>query len=255
MNDFIIGAVTGKTQLQYEVSTVNKFGYNPEIDTTTDPEDIWDGGGIWTPPTTARVHAIVSSSANDTAAGTGARTMRVIGLDSNNLEIQEDITLNGVTPVNTTNSYTIIYRMYLLTAGSGEVNAGTITATAATDATVTAQINIGRGQTLMAIYCVPDGYTGLLTNYYASITRPGTPAGDMAEMTIKTKNDFGTANMPFRTRHIKGVSAEGNSTSEHRFNPPLKLESGTLIKLTGQFVTDNDSIIYGGFDLWLIKND
>lgn len=51
-----------------KVSYVNKFGRNPDIDTGSDPEDIWDGGGIYVPPTQARTHDIASSSAQD--AGT-----------------------------------------------------------------------------------------------------------------------------------------------------------------------------------------
>jgi hypothetical protein len=50
------------------MSHVNKFGRNPDIDTATTPEDIWDVGGLYVPPTQGRTHDIASSSAND--AGT-----------------------------------------------------------------------------------------------------------------------------------------------------------------------------------------
>lgn len=149
----------------YRKEALHKFGRNPVVtgDTT---EDVWDGGGLWVPPTEARVHNLVSSSANDAAAGTGARTIKIYGLDANYDRQEETITLNGVTPVATTNSYTRIFRMVCQTWGSGQANAGNITATAVTDATVTAQVSTGNNQTLMAIYTVPNGYSLILYTYW-----------------------------------------------------------------------------------------
>ena len=48
---------------------------------------------------------VSSGSANDTAAGTGARTVTIVGLDANYNVISETLTMNGVTPVQTVNSY------------------------------------------------------------------------------------------------------------------------------------------------------
>ena len=61
-------------------SRLNKFGRNPDIGTATDPEDVWDAGGVWVKPTQARIHDIASTSGNDAAAGSGALTIRVYGL-------------------------------------------------------------------------------------------------------------------------------------------------------------------------------
>ena len=63
--------------------TVHKFGYNAGIDTNTDPEDIWDVGGLHPGLQTAGATTVVSSDANDTAAGaggSGARTVEIFGL-------------------------------------------------------------------------------------------------------------------------------------------------------------------------------
>ena len=60
-------------------STVIVFGYNPDVDTTE--ESVWPDGGTIPHPTSASVLKISSSSANDTAAGTGARTVYIEGLD------------------------------------------------------------------------------------------------------------------------------------------------------------------------------
>jgi len=60
------------------VTPVTKFGRNPAVGTTE--EDIWSGGGTWVAPTEARIHQISSTSSNDTAGGSGTRTLLVRGL-------------------------------------------------------------------------------------------------------------------------------------------------------------------------------
>lgn len=55
-------------------------------------------GGLVVRPEDAQV-AIASTSANDTAAGTGARTVRLTYLDPSNVQKTEDFTMNGQTEV------------------------------------------------------------------------------------------------------------------------------------------------------------
>lgn len=73
--------------------------------------------------------SIVSSSAADASAGTGARTVRVYYVDVTGVTAgTEDVTLNGTTNVNlVTTTKCFIEKMEVLTAGSGAVAAGTIT--------------------------------------------------------------------------------------------------------------------------------
>ena len=160
------------------ITIEHKFGRNPDIDTGTDPEDIWDAGGIWVAPTTARTHQITSSDVNDTSAGAGARTIRIFGLDSSFALQQEDLTLNGTSNVGTASTYAMIYRKLILTAGATGSNEGIITATADTDGTVTAQINIGNNQKGMAIYQIPAAKTVYLLNFCGSLAESG-GTGDM----------------------------------------------------------------------------
>ncbi len=47
------------------VSVLNKYGKNPDIDTGTTPEDVWDAGGLISFPTADRIHQIKSTSAQD----------------------------------------------------------------------------------------------------------------------------------------------------------------------------------------------
>jgi len=68
--------------------------------------------------------AISSSSAADAAAGTGARTIEIYGLDAAFNPLQETIALNGQTFVTTTNSFRRVFCAIVQTFGSGGVNAG-----------------------------------------------------------------------------------------------------------------------------------
>lgn len=146
-------------------SIVNKFGENTDIDNGSVPEDVWNGGGLYTgfPTGAAETIEVFSSDANDTSAGTGARTIRVYGLDANYVEQQEDITLNGVTPGVTTNTYMRVHRIYVLTVGSGGVNAGDITCRhTTTTVNVFAILPAGVAQTRLAAFTIPSGKTGYI---------------------------------------------------------------------------------------------
>lgn len=101
------------------------YGFNPGVVINT-TEDVWSEGGTKVLATVAEVMSVVSDSALDSAAGTGLRTILIGGLDANFLNISETVTLNGVTPALTVNSYIRIQRVFGRTAGSLLVNQGTI---------------------------------------------------------------------------------------------------------------------------------
>ncbi len=102
-------------------------GRNPGIAATE--EDIADYSGATVATwafAAATLLEIASSNVNDTSAGTGARTIRIYGLDANYNYQTEDITLNGQTPVVSTKQFLRVWGAEVLTAGSGGVNAGNI---------------------------------------------------------------------------------------------------------------------------------
>jgi hypothetical protein len=145
--------------------TLFKFGINGDVGTSV--ETVWAQGGIYVYPASATVMKISSSSADDAAAGTGARTISIAGLD----EISETVILDGQTAVNTVNSYLRISRMFVVTAGSGATAAGTIyagtgTVTSGVPATVYGMIALNANQTQMAFWTVPAGYTFYLTGLF-----------------------------------------------------------------------------------------
>lgn len=225
-----LGAVVNTTGYQIH-------GENPDVDTGT--EDVWSQGGTWVPPTAARVHAIVSASANDTAAGTGARTLQVWGLNAAGTEVTETVALNGVTPVNTVNSYLYIRKMRVLTAGSGGTNAGAITATAATDNSVSSAIPLGLGESHEATFMVPTGYTALVTSWWCAVQGAANTRVDAALVGYTTAN-----NARVEYSHV-AVQVGGTSTFQQVYQFPLTFPALTILKVRATSGSDNADVHAG----------
>ena len=229
-------------------SIVHKFGRNPQIDTGTDPEDIWDGGGVWVAPTTARIHQIASTDGNDTAGASGATAIRILGLNSELSLQQEDKNLDGANNVATL-AYVIIYRMIILAAGATGSNEGTITATADSDGTVTAQITIGNNQTGMAIYQIPAGTKGYITNFYGSLADSG-GVGANVDIQLLVKPYGGV----FNVKQFHGLVAAGAAHFNHLFPVPFPVDSMGIIKMQAKTTSASAAVVSAGFDIILIED-
>jgi hypothetical protein len=242
-------------------TSVNKFGRATNVDSGV-TTDIWDRANatadqdIWVAPTAARVHAIASTSDNDGKTGapssTGARTLRVYGLTAWNAdEVSEDITLDGTTSVNTVNSYVIVHRMKVLTKGSSGPNVGILTATAATDATITAQINAGEGQTQMAIYGIPSTKVAYLTGFYASVLKANLSTNEVhADINVVFNPNPDSELTAFLIKHTAGCGTRAQSPFRHMFNPYNKFEGPGILKVQAAG-SANDLDVSAGFDLIL----
>lgn len=75
---------------------------------------------------TASALDISSSNAADAAAGTGARTIEIAGLDFAGNPLTETIALNGLTVVTTTKAFWRVFGAQAVTFGTGRKNAGDI---------------------------------------------------------------------------------------------------------------------------------
>jgi hypothetical protein len=126
----------------------------------------------YTEQSTNGQRSIASASANDTAAGTGARTVVITYFDQAGAgPFTETLTLNGTTGVNTVaTNICFIERMTVTSVGSGGSNAGIITLYSAinkggvTIGTIAATDN----QTYWAHHYVPLGKTINVTGISAS---------------------------------------------------------------------------------------
>jgi hypothetical protein len=131
----------------------NLVGTNPQP--SGSDETLWSTDGLIVYLSTATTLDIVSTDGNDTEEGTGARTVRLEGLDTDYAEITEDVTLTGATPVTTTNKFLRLNLFYVLTSGSGGANAGVITATENGGVTVLGTMVFFNDTATTEIYTVP----------------------------------------------------------------------------------------------------
>lgn len=230
------------------VSIVHKFGRNPDIDTASGFEDLWSGGGLYTGfnATAAEIVTVVSSSALDTAAGTGARTVELFGLGAGFVSQSEVVILNGVTPVSTVNSYLRLDVVLVLTAGTGGFNKGTITCRQSiTTANIFAVMPIGGNDALIACYTVPAGKIGYVISGFATLSKKQTSASDI-QASVRRPGSV------FQIVEWLSINSTGTGAIERLFRVPrAAMAAGTDIKLAADAST-NDAGVSGGFAIILV---
>lgn len=230
------------------ITVVNKFGRNTDIDTGTVPEDVWGGSGAYTgfPDGDPETIEVLSDSVNDTAAGTGARTVRLTGLDADWAIASADLTLNGTTPVATSGTFRRVHTAQVLTAGSGGVNAGTITFRhSTTEANVFLQLMPGRNQTNCSAYTIPAGKTGFLRTLFVNML--GTTSA-YCEGFIWTRSFGGV----YRQRRPFAVSNANNWRDDIYAGIAFTEKADIVIRILT--ASANNVSLAAGYDMILVDN-
>lgn len=166
MTDFLIDVSKGIIPGH---SIVHKFGQYDAVGTTFTPVT---RGGIYLTPqvgdaTTLRVKA---GNTNDTAAGTGAREITLVGLDETGTEVTEVLATAGTSASSaTTTTFIRLYRFYVSKSGtyatsSTGSHAGDIVieSPSAVEWGTIESTGFSRSQSEIGAYTIPAGYTGYL---------------------------------------------------------------------------------------------
>lgn len=181
-------------------------------------------------PTSGQTLYVVSTSASDTAAGTGVRTVKIVYLDAAGAQQSKIVTLNGTTPVSIGTGHTFIQWIESLTAGTGAVAAGNISVTstngAATTATTFDRIATGGNRSLSARYKVPTGCTAYIHSaYYAAI-------GTTMDMRLRADVDAETRVVTPGVFHFQDTAYMGSGQSIQKDQDWLKMPEGAVIKVS-----------------------
>lgn len=180
---------------------------NPAAGTTA--EDLWGAGGTMVYPTAAEAWELVSDNANDTAAGTGMRTVLVQSRDGNGDTQLQTVTMNGTTPVALTGTHFRPAGIFGLTAGSTGYNEGTITLRSVTGSNPRNVMLPTVGRSHDTHYTVPAGKTAQILT--TQILFPKDGSGQFMNM--------------FRTNDADSAWQTGSVLRLYQNNVPFPFES------------------------------
>lgn len=131
-------------------------------------QDAWDGPtAVYVWPTGPMQMQVVSTSANDAAAGTGIRTVHIHYLDNLYVPQVTVVTLNGLTPVLTTPTNILrVNGMHAMSIGTvNGVAAGDISIQAVGGAVTYGVLKTGLNRMRQAFYTVPAGHGGYVKKW------------------------------------------------------------------------------------------
>lgn len=231
-------------------SAVDKFGVNQELTPSTDPEDLWEFGGLYTYDIdgTAPIVSLVSDDNAD------VQPVSVQGLDIDGNLIDQTITLNGTTRVALT---TPLWRVFRMGNEGAEYLLGTVYCYAGTspvpaNADVRAIINGEHGQTLMTLYTIPKGKVAFLYRGELGVELEGN-TGALAEY-AHCHYESRRYGKTFRVKKAITCMVGGNAVYQDKRSFPDIIPSLTDIKLKIVEVTQSMGM-WGTFDLMLVDED
>ncbi len=220
------GLVVGTTWL-------HRLGFIPAM--PNGAETVIMSGGITTGryvfPTTASTLSVVSTNSLDTG-----KVITISGLDANCDPITETVTVNGTTPVTTTQQFFRVQRM------SSVANSIIGNITASNGSAILSCLRDGDGQSLQCVYTIPRGTTGYLRQVSASVPKNG-------DAVFRLHTKLTTASFT-TSRHIFGLSSMSYA---YDFVYPTVLPEKTDIEMTCLSSTGGSSAS-GTFDVLLINN-
>lgn len=198
------------------ITLVNLSGFNGGITTTYEPLTPESAAYTIRAAAMTTPYCASSDNTNDKAAGTGALTINVSGVNTSYAAFSETVTMNGQTSATlATANVLFINSISVLTTGSTGANTGTIRCgtgvnTAGVPAVVEAHMPIGLGRSQQAMYAVPNDYTLLCRNF--ALSSYGVTAAQTVQFAIQKYVDPVGSTTKVLTQEILGyINQAGTS--------------------------------------------
>jgi len=258
LHDFFL-AVSRDNQLS-GFASISKFGRNPAVGTTYVPIAL---GGVYRTPqvggaTALRVKA--GGGANDTASGSGARSVTFIGTDATGAEVTDTVaTAGALASAASTVEFMRLYRAFVSASGTyATQSAGshaadiTIEDAAGTQdwATITTSSStFPRGQTEIGAYTVPTGYKAFITE--VDVYSNSAKTTDV--LFFRRENILETAAPYTAMRELFEVALEGGHYFR-TFTPPIKVTGPADVGFLAK-VDATTAEVTATFDLVLVQED
>lgn len=205
---------------------------------------------VYTEQTTNTQMSIASSSANDTSAGTGARTVEITYLTSAMVgPLTTTITLNGTSFVNASvSNMCFIEKIKVLTVGSTGSNVGILTlkaSPAGAGATV-GTISTTDNQTYWSHHYVPSGKTSYITGF--SINSSSTTTGAGANFVLRASTPT-VANTPeIQVSDFHRLYGQQSSTNTRSYISPIQVVGPARIRTYVTPETSTSIVYRASFD-------
>ncbi len=256
-NDNLVGdtnPVPIKDWLHYSKSdgtkykTVNKFGKVSNL--STSDAYVWRvGGDYYWQTLPSAVNVAVGGNPEDSEVGNGARTIVVQGLGEDWQEYEEQITLSGsIATVPTTGNFIRTFRAAVLDVGQyTSSNSGEISILEQNGNQV-CHIDSNRGQSQMAIYTVPSGYSAYLKDItgYADANQ-----NKVVQLRLMQRPEAYNTGNPKASRVVHEFSNVNGQFKEEMFASASFSEMTDLYFLAS---ADSSSNLHVSFQLLLEKN-
>lgn len=198
------------------LSIINRFGHNDNVGSVE--EDIWTAGVDLTYLTTAATIEAISTSTNDTLAGSHAQILTLEGLDSNFNKITETLNMNGLTVTSpTTQSFIRLNNYFVTQVGTyGNSNEGNITLRVSSAGSTQGFISLrdaglGAGGIQQTHFTIPANHDARIISMHVSVE-----TSKVVSYTLLTRNEADNTTTPkswITKLHINDVTNSDVLTS------------------------------------------